>query len=229
LRTSRGDRRFPARKPAHNVYLLPVLLPIPRPTGKGEKMFIREKGLRALVFKHLREADKSISGLARDLEKDGFKLHRLVLTGYLQALAETGVLREKDIPPSKVYSLASPRMQDVYESIGERLHRLEQKKARRSRMAVFVLQRLFRRPVFYEELKRCGVGPPKKFRTVGAEEKQEARKVVENAGITLPPSDPCYLVSEDFSKDVHDILSDELIERAGLRSLRMETKQVKLI
>jgi DNA-binding HxlR family transcriptional regulator len=192
-------------------------------------MLIRDKSLRALVFKHLRDADKSISRLARDLEKDGFKLHRLVLTGYLQALAETGVLREKDIPPSKVYSLTSSRMQDVYESIGEKLQKLEPHKARRSRMAVFVLQRLFRRPVFYEELKRCGLGPPKKFRSVTAEERSEARKLLENAGVTAPPSDPCYLVAEDFSKDVYDLLSDELIERAGLRSLRMETKQVKLI
>ena len=192
-------------------------------------MFIREKGLRTLVLGHLREADKSISRLARDLEKDGYKLHRLVLTGYLQALAETGILREKDIPPSKVYSLASPRMQDIYESIGERLAELEPRRARRSRMAVFVLQRLFRRPVFYEELRRCGLAPPKKFRSVGAEERAEAKKVLENAGIAVPPSDPCYMVSEDFAAEVHDILSDELIERAGLKSLRMETKQVKLI
>lgn len=192
-------------------------------------MFIREKSLRALVFKHLRDADKSISRLSRDLEKDGFKLHRLVLTGYLQALAETGVLREKDIPPSKVYSVTSSRMQDVYESIGEKLLKLEPHKARRSRMAVFVLQRLFRRPVFYEELKRCGLGPPKKFRSVTAEERAEARKLLENAGVPVPPSDPCYLVAEDFSKEVYDLLSDELIERAGLRGLRMETKQVKLI
>jgi DNA-binding HxlR family transcriptional regulator len=192
-------------------------------------MFIREKGLRALVLKHLREADKSISRLARDLEKDGYKLHRLVLTGYLQALAETGILREKDIPPSKVYSVASPRMQDIYESIGERLAELEPHRSRRSRMAVFVLQRLFRRPVFYEELKRCGLGPPKKFRSVGTDEKAEARKVLENAGIAVPPSDPCYLVSEDFSARVHDLLSDELVERAGLKGLRMETTQVKLI
>jgi hypothetical protein len=96
-------------------------------------------------------------------------------------------------------------------------------------MGVFVLQRLFRRPVFYEELKRCGLGPPKKFRSVGTDEKAEARKVLENAGIAVPPSDPCYLVSEDFSARVHDLLSDELVERAGLKGLRLETKQVKLI
>jgi DNA-binding HxlR family transcriptional regulator len=192
-------------------------------------MLIREKGLRAVVFRHLREADKSISRLSRDLEKDGYKLHRLVLTGYLQALAESGVLKEKDIPPSKVYSLASPRMQDIYESIGERLQELEPRRSRRSRMGVFVLQRLFRRPVFYEELKRCGLGPPKKFCSVGAEEKAEARKVLENAGMAVGPSEPCYLVSEDFSSEVHDLLSDELVDRAGLKGLRLETKQVKLI
>ena len=76
-------------------------------------MFIREKNLRAMVFKHLGDSDKSISRLSRDLEKDGAKLHRLVLTGYLQALAEMGVLKEHDIPPSKVFSLGSTRMPDA--------------------------------------------------------------------------------------------------------------------
>jgi DNA-binding HxlR family transcriptional regulator len=182
-----------------------------------------------MVFKHLRDQDKSISRLARDLERDGAKLHRLVLTGYLQALAETGVLREKDIPPSKVYSLASARIQDIYESVGEKLRQREKKRDRRARMAVFVLQRLFRRPVFYEELKRCGLAAPKKYRTVGAEERAEAKKVLENAGMSVPLSDPCYRVAEDFSRELYDLLSEELLERAGLRSLRLETKQVKLI
>ena len=192
-------------------------------------MFIREKNLRSMVLKHLRDEDKSISRLARDLERDGAKLHRLVLTGYLQALAEAGVLREKEIPPSKVYSLASARMQDIYESLGEKLAQLERKRDRRARMGVFVLQRLFRRPVFYEELKRCGLAAPKKYRSVSAEERSEAKRLLENAGMTVPPSDPCYRVAEDFSAELYDVLSDELLERAGLRSLRLETKQVKLI
>ena len=192
-------------------------------------MFIREKNLRAMVFKHLGDSDKSISRLSRDLEKDGAKLHRLVLTGYLQALAEMGVLKEHDIPPSKVFSLGSTRMQDVYESLGEKLHGLEKKRDRRARMGVFVLQRLFRRPVFYEELKRCGLGAPKRYRAVSAEERSEAKRLLENAGLTVPPSDPCYRVSEDFSSELYDLLSDELLERAGLRPLRLETKQVKLI
>ncbi len=192
-------------------------------------MFIREKNLRSMVLRQLRDTDKSISRLSRDLEKEGAKLHRLVLTGYLQALAESGLLREKDIPPSKVYSLANTRLQDIYESVGEKLRAAENRRDRRSRMGVFLLQRLFRRPVFLEELRRCGLGAPKRHRAVSAEERAEARKLVENAGMALPPSDPCYCVLEDFSADLYDILSDELLERANLRPLRLETKQVKLI
>jgi len=193
-----------------------------------DKPFIREKSLRNMVFKRLAEGDRSISQLARDIEKDGVKLHRLVLTGYLQALAEMGVLREKDIPPAKVYSLASTRMQDIYESLGEKLKAIEPSKDRRARLAAFVLQRMFRRCVFYEELKRCGLGAPKKYRSIVGEERAEARKILEEAGITVPPSDPAYRVAEDFGSELYDLIADELVERAGLRSLRQETKQVKL-
>jgi len=192
-------------------------------------MFIREKNLRSMVIRQLRDQDKSISRLSRDLEREGARLHRLVLTGYLQALAESGLLREKDIPPSKVYSLSGARLQDVYETLGEKLRAIEKRPDRRSRMAVFLLQRLFRRPVFYEELRRCGLGAPRRHRAVSAEDRSEARKLVENAGMALPPSDPCYRVSEDYSAELYDILSDELLERANLRPLRLETKQVKLM
>jgi DNA-binding HxlR family transcriptional regulator len=196
---------------------------------RGDGMFIREKNLRSMVLRQLRDQDKSISRLSRDLEKDGARLHRLVLTGYLQALAEAGLLREKDIPPSKVYSIAGARLQDIYESVGEKLRAAEKRRDRRSRMGIFLLQRLFRRPVFLEELKRCGLAPPKRYRAVGAEERAESRRIVENAGMALPPSDPCYRVSEDFSAELYDMLSEELLERANLRPLRLETKQVKLI
>jgi hypothetical protein len=156
-------------------------------------------------------------------------MHRLVLTGYLQALAEMGLLREKDIPPSKVYSLTATRLADVYESLGEKLRAAENGRDRRSRMGVFVLQRMFRRPVFYEELKRCGLPAPKRYKTVSPEERAEARKLLDDAGMALPAADPCYRVSEDFSAELYDILSDELLERANLRPLRLETKQIKLI
>jgi DNA-binding HxlR family transcriptional regulator len=192
-------------------------------------MFIREKNLRSMVLRQLQDQDKSISRLSRDLEKEGARLHRLVLTGYLQALSESGLLREKDIPPSRVYSLSGGRLQDIYGSLGERLRAAERRNDRRSRMAVFLLQRLFRRPVFLEELKRCGLPPPKRHRSVGAEERAEARRQVENAGMALPAQDPCYRVEEDFSAELYDLLSDELLERANLRPLRLETKQVKLI
>lgn len=192
-------------------------------------MFIREKNLRSMVIRQLRDQDKSISRLARDLEMEGARMHRLVLTGYLQALAEMGLLREKDIPPSKVYSLTATRLADVYESLGEKLRVAEKRRDRRSRMGVFVLQRMFRRPVFYEELKRCGLPAPKRYKTVSPEERAEARKLLDNAGMALPAQDPCYRVSEDFSAELYDILSDELLERANLRPLRLETKQIKLI
>jgi len=52
----------------------------------------------------LKKNQKSISGISQELRKRGYDSHRLILTGYLRALRDVGILREIPRPPSKLYS-----------------------------------------------------------------------------------------------------------------------------
>ena len=82
-------------------------------------MFSPKKDMRDLILEVLRKDSASISGVSRELESRGVKLHRLELTGYLKALADLGVLREKDIKPAKVFSVSSLRERSFHDLLGE--------------------------------------------------------------------------------------------------------------
>ena len=83
-------------------------------------MFVSDKNMKDLILSYLRNEETSISGLSRSLQKDGYKVHRLVLTGYLKAMADMGVLRQKEIPPSKVYTLTTGSERNIYEVVGDK-------------------------------------------------------------------------------------------------------------
>ncbi len=55
----------------------------------------------------LEKNQKSISGISQELRKRGYDSHRLILTGYLRALRDMGILKEVSRPPSKLYSPVS--------------------------------------------------------------------------------------------------------------------------
>ena len=83
-------------------------------------MFVPDHNLKDLVVSYLREQERSISALTKQLRADGYPFHRLFVTGYLKALADAGILREKDIPPAKVYSTSAHREPNLYELVGSR-------------------------------------------------------------------------------------------------------------
>ncbi|HEX2066176.1 MAG TPA: hypothetical protein VHI93_05120 [Candidatus Thermoplasmatota archaeon] len=123
------------------------------------RRFVRDATLRDRIVEHLRAHDHdSISGIARALS-DGraAPIHRLTVAGYLQALAEAGVLRELERPPSKEYKLANP---EAHWSLHQRLHRALQdsprSEAEQARLALAALQGLLGRPVFAAELHHAG-------------------------------------------------------------------------
>src|SRR2546430_3076214 len=86
----------------------------------GAPVFVPGKNLKDLVVAYLREQERSISALTKQLRQDGYPFHRLFVTGYLKALADAGILREKDITPSKVYSASAHRDLNLYELVGAR-------------------------------------------------------------------------------------------------------------
>lgn len=191
-------------------------------------MFVPEESMKELLLSYLKSSETSISGLARRLEEDGYKLHRLLLTGYLRALADLGYVREKDIPPSKVYTIASGREKNLYEMLGEFCRDFEVDERKAAKLAVSVLQRLFRRPIFLREVRECGFPSGYESLMVEQEEREEARKSLMKVGIKIPLSEPAYKVRERRDDRREEILTRMVLERFGASGLVMETKQLRL-
>ena len=191
-------------------------------------MFVPERNLKDLVVSHVRKQERSISALTVQLKKEGYKFHRLFVTGYLKALADVGILREKEIPPAKVYTTSVLREKNLYESIGEKCRQVDTDERAQARLALAVLQKLFRRPVFYRELKECGYDITPEAVVAAREEKEEALRAFRKIGMPVPTNEPAYYV-EDRRNDVRDsIVADLLTDRYGLRDLVLGTKQLRL-
>jgi DNA-binding HxlR family transcriptional regulator len=194
----------------------------------GLDVFVPEKELKNLVISYVRREERSISALARELQKDGFKLHRLFLTGYLRALADMGVVKEKRIPPAKVYTTSARTEKNIYQSVGEVCSSLLDDDKERGRLAVSVLQRLFHRPIFLQEIYECGLGDIVVASRVTGEERAEARKALFRNGVKLPAKDPAYLVEDPDPEQVDEVVCQLLLEKFRSQHLVLDTVQLRL-
>ena len=196
------------------------------------EIFKRDLTLQDKILDYLREGEDSISGIHRKLERDGYKLHRLVLTGYLKALADVGILKEHEIKPSKVYSWRSKvKKRSIYEIVGEKVKKLSDSKTEQARLAVYILQKLFKRAIFLEEVKRCGIDVDDiDARKVGGEERIQARKVLSNTFVKLPYNNPAYIVEETKGmKDIYeDVLEEIVLQLLNAKKFVFRGKQLKL-
>lgn len=191
-------------------------------------MFVPEKNLKDLVVSYLRTKERSISALTKQLAQDGYGFHRLFVTGYLKALADVGMLREKEIPPAKVYTTSSHRERNLYELVGDRCRAASPDERIQTRLAVAVLQYVFRRPIFLRELRECGFPAAIDAPAAPRDEREETRRALAKLGLQVPTNEPAYAVDERRN-DVRDaIVTDLLVERFAMTSLVLETKQTKL-
>ena len=192
-------------------------------------MFVPDRNLKDLVLSYVKREERSISALAKDLEKDGFRFHRLFITGYLKALADMGVLKEKQIPPAKVYTTSAHREPNLYEAVGEKCRAFEPDERRQARLAVLALERLFRRPIFLRELRECGFGGAVDADAAPRDERDEARRAFSKMGLPIPANEPAYVVAERRS-DLRDaILVDLVIEKWRVDAMVLDTRQTKLV
>jgi len=194
----------------------------------GARLFVPERNLKDLVVSYLRVQERSISALTKQLKQDGYSFHRLFVTGYLKALADIGMLREKDIPPSKVYTTSAHREPNLYELVGSRCREAAKEETDQARLAVAVLQKLFRRPIFLREVRECGFAGAIDVSPAPREERDEARRGLVKLGLQLPTNEPAYVVPERRSEVRDEILYDLIVERFGMGALVLETKQTKL-
>ncbi|HEC81504.1 MAG TPA: hypothetical protein ENI42_03650 [Thermoplasmatales archaeon] len=195
-------------------------------------MFENNITLQDIILEHLRDKQASISSIHRKLQKEGYKLHRLVITGYLKALADNGILKEQDIKPSKVYSIRSKTSKkNIYHTIGEEIKTLTDSKKKQTQLAIYVLQKLFHRPIFLEELKRCGVETDEiNAKKVGGEERIQARKLLSRTTIKIPDRDPAYIIEEnqEYEKLRQEIMEKTIINTFNIHHLVLKSKQITL-
>ncbi len=191
-------------------------------------MFVPEKNLKDLVISYVKAEERSISSLTRQLHKDGYKFHRLFLAGYLKALTDVGLLREKNLPPSKVYTTSAYRGQNLYEAVGEQCRSAEEGERRQVRLAIAVLQRLFHRPVFLREIKECGFGTQIDALQASKEEREETRKALLKIGIQIPTNEPAYYLQERKDPTKESVLANVILQKFEATGLVQGTRQVSL-
>lgn len=191
-------------------------------------MFSPDKDMKELVIEILKKDQMSISAATRELAARGLKLHRLEVTGYLKALADMNVLKEKDIKPAKVFSISGSRDKNLFELVGESAERYAPSEDERATLAAYALQKLFRRAVFDMEIRRCGLKGTVMGRKATQEERAEAKAVLSRMGYKVPNSDVPTVVDEDLEEAYVQLLADIVTERFNMRQFVKETTQLRL-
>lgn len=136
------------------------------------------------IIDHLSSESKSISGIAQELSKEGMKLNRLFLTGYLEAMVKVGVLSVREIKPSKVYSLNQDKQLDIYEKVGLLCRESDPENA--ADRVLETLYMLFNRPVFLREIERCNVDIPNQYKKTNSVKRAEYIEKLSKTGLKIP-------------------------------------------
>ncbi|NYT12101.1 MAG: hypothetical protein GKC03_06045 [Methanomassiliicoccales archaeon] len=181
-----------------------------------------------IIFELLKKDGKSISALSKELEKNGYKFHRLILTGYLRALADMKILKERDVPPAKIYLPAKVRRKDIYEIVGERALERGASSEETNEISLFCLSKLFGRAIFEEEFKRTGIRDEPIGRIATQEERQEAKKFLMSSGFKIANSNRAFMPQREFHEIHLEILESIISDDYGLSHLVKEIKQTKL-
>jgi len=195
-------------------------------------MFVPEAHLKDSIIEILLTEEQSISKLHRELCSRGGKIHKLVLTGYLQSLSDMGILKEKSIPPSKVYSVAAAHTRNIYGIVGDTVSMCSPKRDR-DPMVLYTLQNLFHRHVFRFEIARSGANVCRDAVEADRKSLQETRKLVSKQGIKVPPNEPAYTLADEHAGERYaniysSILEDIVLEITSSIALRKSTKQTLL-
>jgi|YelNatPaOPRAMG01_1025707.scaffolds.fasta_scaffold55931_2 hypothetical protein len=192
-------------------------------------MFETDKALMSLIIENLTEDGMSISALARILSAKGIKIHRLELSGYLKALSDMGVIRERDIKPAKVFSISPGQKKTLYQKIGEIISREETDEDKRANLALYVMNRLFRRAIFDRELRMTGITGTPNARKANEKERAEAARVLSRVGIKVQASDDAFVSNANLAQAYNKVLATMLVELSGIKPYLSDTKQKTLL
>lgn len=165
-----------------------------------------------LILNEINGEEKSITGIQKSLEEKGINMHRLVLTGYLNAMVELGILREREIKPARIFSFVGQNKQDIYSIIGSNMKKFDEGNAGYN--SLLVLHYLFERPIFTRELEKCNVViPSKSIKYVDSRYRADYIKKLGEANIKISPSstliEPVDADKISITKLLNFIISNE--------------------
>lgn len=163
--------------------------------------FDKEHTLKERIISDLTSEEKSISGLQKSLEDKGFNHHRLYLTGYLKALVDMGLLKEKEIKPARIYSPLYQESRDIYDYVGRTSRMYDEENSGDN--VLKLLFALFSRPIFMREIERCNVDLPRSYRKVASQRRMEYIDKLQESGIKIPQNN---MMVEPLSRDVSQVL-----------------------
>jgi len=194
-------------------------------------MFHPDRDFRFIVLDSLTDEGKSISSLYKELNSKGHKVNRLLLTGYLRALTDLKIVKEKEVPPAKIYIPIRGRERDFYMIVGDKAREILSPEIVNS-VVLYTLNMMFKRAVFIEELSRAGVEGNIPGRAANLEEKMSAKKILTRSGFKIPDSSRAYIMEpndlENIDKFYLSLIEAILVEGHDLSYLIKETKQTKL-
>jgi hypothetical protein len=151
-----------------------------------------------LILNEINGEEKSITGIQKSLEEKGINMHRLVLTGYLNAMVELGILKEKEIKPARIFSYAGQNRHDIYNLVGTSMRKYDESNAGYN--SLLVLYYLLERPIFSRELEKCDVPiPTKGVRTINSQYRNEYIKKLAEINIKISASS-VLIEPVDFDK-----------------------------
>jgi hypothetical protein len=177
----------------------------------------------------LKDKQMSISSISRELKTKGYDIHRLIITGYLRALNDTGYLEEEDIPPSKVFKYNHKRQEkDIYKLLESHIKDMDSEY--KFPVTVYILTALFNRPCFRYELNLAGVTPKNStyIRESRSERLKEYREGISR--FEIPAADKAFEMTGNDeniislgSEVIFSIMKD-IMDFTGLKSKYQSTQ-----
>jgi hypothetical protein len=170
--------------------------------------------LRDLILDIFREeGDLTIAGMVRQLDKRSVKHHRLTVTGYLHALADTGYLEVRSVPPAKLFSLKSSPKRTLYSVLGDCSRRLTGgSEPRAVELTVGALERVLDRPVFLSEISESGFSRTGNLRQLGKKERTEATKHMTKCGVPVREGEPMFRARDVDPGELGRLLEETLLD-----------------
>ncbi|MGC8608761.1 MAG: hypothetical protein ACP5UV_02695, partial [Thermoplasmata archaeon] len=139
-----------------------------------ESKLPEKKKIYDIVMDTLRNGEQPMSGIIKELEKNGLHIHRIRLSGYLHGLVDAGILSERKIKPISLFSIQKKESETIYDIVGKASRSIKNYDDGDS--ALILLYSVLRRPVFQNEVSRCNVKDPKNYKTVNSNRRTELIK-----------------------------------------------------